>query len=448
MDTQYKYLQLVKYSSLLLWDIKRYFTTQVLSSFPVVRLGDYINEESTKYSISDPNKRYGILGVNNKDGIFDAYEESGSKIKQKYKKMQVGWIAYNPYRVNVGSIGIRTNEHNYDYISPAYVVFSCKSGLLPGFLFLLLKTDLFNKIIRENTTGSVRQNLNFSILSNLQIPLPTMNEQKEIVAAYRKSILMADQYEQKVEEKEEDIEKFILSRLEIRPQETFKTKSQYLTFVRSKDIKEWGYDKITGSNKNVLLSNMFENKSLIDLVVINPQTRTPALPKDASISFIPMECISDIDGEWIERRTCPIQNSNGYTKFIDGDLLWAKITPCMQNGKSAIVRGLENGFGCGSTEFHVLREHDKNLKIEYLYILLRLSIVLQDAKKSFVGSAGQQRVPKSYLENLSIPVPPIEVQNEIVAHVFELKEQIKSLRALAANTRTAAIQQFEQTIFE
>ena len=147
MDTQYKYLQLIKYSSLLLWDIKRYFTTQVLSSFPVVRLGDYINEESAKYSISDPNKRYGILGVNNKDGIFDAYEESGSKIKQKYKKMQVGWIAYNPYRVNVGSIGIRTNEHNYDYISPAYVVFSCKSGLLPDFLFLLLKLLLVFSLV-------------------------------------------------------------------------------------------------------------------------------------------------------------------------------------------------------------------------------------------------------------------------------------------------------------
>ena len=168
---RYSFLKFVRYQDVLLWDNKRYFTTQVSSTFPLVRLGNYINEESLRYSISDATKTYGILGVNNQIGIFDAYKESGSKIKQKYKKMQVGWLAYNPYRINVGSIGIRTNVHHHEYISPAYVVFSCKEGLLPEFLFLLMKTDLFNKIIRENTTGSVRQNLNFSVLSNLQIPL-------------------------------------------------------------------------------------------------------------------------------------------------------------------------------------------------------------------------------------------------------------------------------------
>ncbi|MBP5582469.1 MAG: hypothetical protein J6X43_00740, partial [Bacteroidales bacterium] len=130
--------------------------TQVSSSHTIVRLGDYIQEESAKYKISDPTKTYGILGVNNQTGIFDAYLEKGSKIKQKYKKMQVGWIAYNPYRVNVGSIGMRTEKQEYEYISPAYVVFSCKEGLLPEYLYRLMKTDLFNKIIRENTTGSVR----------------------------------------------------------------------------------------------------------------------------------------------------------------------------------------------------------------------------------------------------------------------------------------------------
>ena len=147
VTTTYKYLHLIKYSTLLLWDIKRCFKTQIESSFPVVRLGDYIKEEKAKYNISDKNKTYGILGVNNHSGIFDAYEESGAKIQQKYKKMQVGWIAYNPYRVNVGSIGMRKEEHHYDYISPAYVVFSCKEGLMPEYLFLLMKTDLFNKII-------------------------------------------------------------------------------------------------------------------------------------------------------------------------------------------------------------------------------------------------------------------------------------------------------------
>ena len=206
MAQKYKNLHLVNYNTFLLWDIKRYFMTQMASSHPIVKLGDYIQEEGTKYNISDKTKTYGILGVNNQIGIFDAYEENGSKIKQKYKKMQVGWIAYNPYRVNVGSIGIRTEEHLFEYISPAYVVFSCKKGLLPEFLFLLMKTDLFNKIIRENTTGSVRQNLNYSVLSNLQIPLPSLAEQNKIIAAYNATIAQAKQYSIQAKDIDEQIE--------------------------------------------------------------------------------------------------------------------------------------------------------------------------------------------------------------------------------------------------
>ena len=215
MAQKYKYLHLVNYNTFLLWDIKRYFMTQMASSHPIVKLGDYIQEEGTKYNISDKTKTYGILGVNNQTGIFDAYKENGSKIKQKYKKMQVGWIAYNPYRVNVGSIGIRTEEHLFEYISPAYVVFSCKKGLLPEFLFLLMKTDLFNKIIRENTTGSVRQNLNYSVLSNLQIPLPSLGEQNKIIAAYNATIAQAKQYSTQAKDIDEQIEKYLQDELGI-----------------------------------------------------------------------------------------------------------------------------------------------------------------------------------------------------------------------------------------
>ena len=140
--------------------------------------------------------------------------------------------------------------------------------------------------------------------------------------------------------------------------------------------------------------------------------------------------------------------SKGYTKFQNGDLIWARITPCMQNGKSAIVDELINGYGCGSTEFHVLRNHNKQLSLEYIHILLRQSIILTDAMNYFTGSAGQQRVPKSYLENLSVPIPPFQIQNAIVAHIKESKKQVKVLRQKAKDLRIAALIEFENKIFE
>ena len=121
--SQYKYLKFVRFRDFFQWDLKRYFNQSIHSKFQIFNLGTLISEEKDKFDVSDPKTDYGILGVNNQTGIFDAYIENGSKIKQKYKKMEVGWIAYNPYRVNVGSVGIKRECHNNVYISPAYVVF-------------------------------------------------------------------------------------------------------------------------------------------------------------------------------------------------------------------------------------------------------------------------------------------------------------------------------------
>ncbi|CEM62659.1 Uracil permease (fragment) [Treponema phagedenis] len=92
--TELKYLQFVRFKDITQWDLKRYLNQLIKSRFPIVTLNEHIKEESTKYNISDPQTNYGMLGVNNQTGIFDAYIESGSKIKQKYKRMENGWIAY------------------------------------------------------------------------------------------------------------------------------------------------------------------------------------------------------------------------------------------------------------------------------------------------------------------------------------------------------------------
>ena len=195
-----------------------------------------------------------------------------------------------------------------------------------------------------------------------------------------------------------------------------------------KDLSIWGVERLKNQNTNaVLKSSKFANIKLGKAVKVNPITNIKSLSENDSMSFIPMECISNLEGEWVEKRVGVKLKSSGYTKFQEGDLIWARITPCMQNGKSAIVKGLINGFGYGSTEFHVIRSYRKDVSLSYIYTLLRLPIVLKNATSFFTGSAGQQRVPKSYLEDLLIPLPPIKVQNEIVEYINGLKMQIKCL---------------------
>ena len=132
----YRYLKFIRYKDVIEWDLKRHLTASIRSKFPISQLGNHIQEENRKFNISIADCQYGILGVNNQTGIFDAYIGNGTTFHQKYKKMETGWIAYNPYRVNIGSIGIKRQEHHYEYISPAYVVFSCRPTLLPDYLYL------------------------------------------------------------------------------------------------------------------------------------------------------------------------------------------------------------------------------------------------------------------------------------------------------------------------
>lgn len=444
----YKYLKFVSFSGLELWDTKRYNSKKVNSSFDLKQLYNCIIEQSTKYKIFEEKEtEFKILGVNNKEGIFDAYILKGKDINQPYKKMQSGWIAYNPYRINVGSIGIKLNEHKYEYISPAYVVFSCKENLLPKYLFMIFKTELFNNIIKESTTGSVRQNLTFDSLKKLQIPLPSLEEQNRLVENYANKIKVAEEQEQEAGQLEHEIENYLLEELGVEKQMEEKKQPGKLIFVHFKDIKEWGIDKILRGNQEILKSKKYPNKKLSDYFFINPRTNLDQLNDNDEMSFIPMDCISDIYGEVIKIKEGKKKNSSGYTKFQENDLIWARITPCMQNGKSAIVKGLKNRLGYGSTEYHVIRKKSNDIILDFIYNILRTELIRGDAVNYFTGSAGQQRVPKSYLENLKIPLPPLEKQIEIVAYITNLKNKIKKLHILAKKNREEAIQEFEQEIF-
>lgn len=159
-------------------------------------------------------------------------------------------------------------------------------------------------------------------------------------------------------------------------------------------------------------SNVFPSIKLNKIAHINPTTAFPT-DKEAIYSFIPMDAVSDKNGNIKYVAEKSIADIKGFTKFKSGDLIWAKITPCMQNGKSAVVRGTTD-YACGSTEFHVIRPKNDELNIEYIHFILRDTRILEAAKNFFGGSAGQQRVSDIFLKTLNIPLPPIQIQNEFV----------------------------------
>ena len=170
------------------------------------------------------------------------------------------------------------------------------------------------------------------------------------------------------------------------------------------------------------VSNSYPSFDLGQLVYINPPVSFDGISDNEEMSFIPMESIDEHNGTIKTLKTIRFREIKGFTKFQEGDLLWAKSTPCMQNGKSAIACKLKNGFGCGSTEFFVLRPKSDNILIEYIHYILRDKRVLKSAQNSFGGSAGQQRVSSSYLKSVKIPLLPIDIQKQIIKQYIQAQE--------------------------
>ncbi len=123
----------------------------------------------------------------------------------------------------------------------------------------------------------------------------------------------------------------------------------------------------------------------------------------------------------------------GYTSFLEGDVIFAKITPCMENGKTAVAKGLVGGIGFGSTEFHVLRPNE-GVNAEFLYYYIAQEQFRQDARARMTGTAGQLRVPTSFMAEAAFPLPPLAEQRRIVAAT---EEQFTRLDAGVAALKSA-----------
>lgn len=179
-------LRIVSFRELERWDVK-YFAGRIKSEYPLIPLTDFITEHNEKVRpYENSEETFKILGVNNTNGIFHAYDALGKEINQPYKKVNAGDFAYNPYRINVGSIGWVSTKHDGAYISPAYIVFSVdKSVILPEVFWFILKSAFFNQTLRAATAGSVRMNLTYPLLETLKIPVPPTLVQQNIVTYWK-----------------------------------------------------------------------------------------------------------------------------------------------------------------------------------------------------------------------------------------------------------------------
>lgn len=171
------------------------------------------------------------------------------------------------------------------------------------------------------------------------------------------------------------------------------------------------------------MSNVFPKVPLGEVAEINPRRPEIRRPGNAPTTFVPMQAISETLGIIDKAEVRPYEKvAKGYTYFQTGDVLFAKITPCMQNGKHAIAENLIDDIGFGTTEFHVLRPGPRLLP-EWLLHYLRQDDVLRSAERAFTGSVGLQRIPDDYLRKLEIPLPSVDIQQTELNTIKQVLQQ-------------------------
>ena len=310
-----------------------------------------------------------------------------------------GQILYGSRRTYLKKIAVADFEGvcaNTTFVFETKDPHAFEQRLLP---FIMLSKDFTTWSIAKSK-GSTNPYVLFSDLADFEFELPPLEEQKVLVdklwAAYRLK---------------EAYKKLLVATDEM---------------VKSQFIEMFG-NPLSLNQKNEL-------KRLGECCILNPRRPNIALCDTDKVSFIPMPAVSE-DGYWVDMTDEEYGKvKKGFTYFENNDVLFAKITPCMENGKGAIVHGLTNGIGMGSTEFHVLRPINGISSPYWLLALTRMPIFRERAAKNMSGTGGQKRVSASYLDHFMVGLPAIEEQRRFEAiyrqadkSKFELKQCIENI---------------------
>lgn len=333
------------------------------------------------------------------DVVYKDDEKITEATKASYQEVLKGEFLLNPLNLNYDLISLRIALSKINVVvSAGYIVLLANNLVYKEyFKYLLHRYDVaYMKLLGSG----VRQTISFNHIANSLLPYPSMLEQKNI----------AEFLDQKTSEIDQAIA----------------IKEQQIALLNERKQIVIQKAVTQGLNPNVPMKDSgvewigripehWDLLKLKNLALVNPTNTTlvNSLDKKTSVCFLAMESV-ETNGTVDYSHTRELASvRSGFTSFVKGDVLVAKITPCFENGKGAYLDTLQTPIGFGSTEFHVLRVK-KNCDPKFLYYVTKSHSFMDMGEGLMIGSAGQKRVPTSFMQNYLVAIPDIETQIEIV----------------------------------
>jgi type I restriction enzyme S subunit len=445
-------LRIISFRDLERWDVK-YFFGQIKSKYPLVSLSEFVTEHSEKIRPYDsPQETFKILGVNNTDGIFHAYDALGKDIKQAYKKVSAGDFAYNPYRINVGSIGWIPSEHDGAYISPAYVVFSVdKKVVLPEMFWFILKAAFFNQTLRAATAGSVRMNLTYPLLETLKIPTPPLSVQQKIVAYWEKENEKSRADIVAAQKISANIPSLFASLLGLPPMKSAHSKRAFVTSWS--DIDRWGV-KLSRelSCQPDLTKSPYPIVSLSDVIADLQNGWSPkCLTRPAESEEWGVLKVGAVSFGWFDEKQNKALPSNlkprEQYEVKAGDLVVSRANITQYVGACALVKEVRPKLMLCDKLFRVIWKDDSAVLSKYLDEVLKTHHLRWQIENNLTGaSPTMKNISKPALMALQFPLPPLDVQKEIVSELSKNREELNFLQDTARENLKRATNRVEKMI--
>ena len=320
---------------------------------------------------------------------------SDSAVKESGIKQIPANTVVMSFKLSIGKTAITSEDM---YSNEAIMAFHDKHivDLLPEYIYYLFKYRNWDEGTNKAVMGKV---LNKVTLAKMEIDICPIQKQREIVE-------LLDKLSYIIENRKSQV--YALDNL---------IKARFVEMFGMPGTDRYGWGLV----------------ALGESCDINPpKNQDNRLVKDLIVSFVPMSAVSetgDINTSAIRKYD---EVKTGFTYFSENDVLFAKITPCMENGKGAIAKGLYNGVGFGSTEFHILRPIAGKSNPYWVYVLTMFPEFRTDAANNMTGSAGQRRVPVSFLENYQVSVPPLDLQEKFADFVHQVDKSKVAREYIAA----------------
>lgn len=439
--------RIVQYSELGRWDVKS-FAGRINSKYPLVSLAGFVTEHNEKVRPFDsPDETFKILGVNNVDGIFHAYDALGKEIKQPYKKVAAGDFAYNPYRINIGSIGWVPPEHDGAYISPAYVVFSVDSSVaLPEVFWFILKSDFFNQALRAATAGSVRMNLTYPLLETLKIPLPPLSIQQKIVDHWELTKSEVNDQLAQTSQLPDELEKQVLGVLGLKKKK--RTAMPKVMVTNWSELTKWNQRAtyLLGQTPD-LSKGIYPVVSGLECIaeVKHGCSASPS-SKPTTLKVLKLSAVTS--GQFLPSEAKFIADKKQFRENFD--LRKDDILMCRTNGTLAYVGRpsiLDKDYPALIFPDKLMRVRCKdNVLSGYLEYILSSSIARPQLEANARTAVGNHAIGNEDVFNVELPLPPIAEQEKIIRMVQESRKKIGRAKEQAMSLKKNAEKEIEKMI--